>query len=148
MSRSTDLLSAVVSWVQSLAGIQDAQLGVPKSFGTRVNVYVALGMRNIIDDGGVRVELQDVIVGFAYQIEDAEQDAETTLAAYVDAFSDGYWGHRRAQDGPFNTLTNGGWTITTVPDGSRNSAPQYLDWSRVEVRHWVWITTFKQESTG
>lgn len=144
MSRRQDLLNAVTAWVAGITGIEDAQLAVPKFFGAQVSVYVTLAGTGVVDDGGIKLESQDVLVGFGYSVEDQAAQAELTLAGFVDSFIDGYWAHRNAQDGPFAPSANGGWTVQAVPDGSRNSTPQYLDWSRAEVRHWVWIITLVQ----
>lgn len=144
MSRTQDLLDAVTAWVGGLPGIQDAQLGVPKAFGAQVSTYITLAAP-MTSFEAVDTELQDVLVGFGYSIEDQEAIAEHVLAGYRDAFVDSYIAHRKLQDGPFNPATNGGWTVQASPDGSRNSSPQYLDWSKVEVRHFVWIITFRYE---
>jgi hypothetical protein len=150
MPSSSTLLTVHKAWLESLGSNRNIDIGVPKAMQAQASAYILLGGDRIVDEGGVFVEAQDLVIGIGYAVEDRADDAELAIATFKDEFISAFIAARKMQgiSGPFYPVTNGGWTLrSATPDGSRNSTPQYIDWSRVEARHWVWLVTFVSESS-
>lgn len=110
----------------SVSGLQDVKIGVPESFSKQVSAYVTAGAQRIDNKttGGLMQREQAYRLVLCYAVDGAEETAETTLCALVDALTDALFADR----------TLGGTLERMEFDAEDAGEPIYIKASGEEIR--------------
>lgn len=99
-------MSALITMMQGISGMQEVHRGVPEGFGRTVNAYVAVGPQTPIDKAGGLLQRETTFfVGLGYEVAQAEATAEDTLADMLDAFLTQFYADRKNSAGLFAKAT-------------------------------------------
>lgn len=133
------MLNAIVALLPTVTGVQEADKGVPESFGARVATYASQGAITPLDEAGGYLMLFQcqVVAGFSYRVKGAEATAEDTLVSFVADFTRKFYADR----------TLGGVIENGSLDFSLNNTPDYRAVVGVEYRHYLILVRGDQRET-
>lgn len=128
-------LAQIVTILEGIAGVQEVTTGVPESFGHQVAAFVTLAGQTVRHFATNSLEREArYFVGLGYDVAGAEETAETTLAAIVDAFILAVYADK----------TLGGTVKSADLDLSPSNSPDYQPIAGAEFRMYPVLVLTKQ----